>query len=112
MKLKFDSRCKLFYNKDKEFKEKGLGMLHLKAVDDGAKTQMVVRAETNLGNILLNILVGEQMTFKQVKNNVSFVCVPNPPIKGVEGPASMLVKVKSADMAGELVKKLQEIQGK
>ena len=86
-------------------------MLHLKSVD-GGKTQMVVRAETNLGNILLNILVSDKMTFKQMKNNVNFVCVPNPPIKGVEGPTSMLIKVKSVDMSTELVKMLEEVQGK
>jgi hypothetical protein len=38
--------------KDKAFVEKGLGMLHLKKVEgDDTKTQMVVRAETNLGKI-------------------------------------------------------------
>ena len=45
-------RCKLYYMKDKAFVEKGLGMLHLKKVEgDDTKTQMVVRAETNLGKI-------------------------------------------------------------
>ena len=40
--------------KDKAFVEKGLGMLHLKKVEgDDTKTQMVVRAETNLGKIYL-----------------------------------------------------------
>ncbi len=99
----------MFYKKEKEFKDKGLGMLHLKSVD-GGKTQMVVRAETNLGNILLNILISDKMMFKQAKNNVQFVCVPNPEIKGVEsGPTSMLIKVKSAPQAEELVKRLEEL---
>ena len=44
-------RCKLFYKKEKEFVEKGLGMLHLKKVENNTKTQMVVRAETNLGKL-------------------------------------------------------------
>lgn len=43
-------RCKLFYKKDSEFKEKGVGTLHLKQTDDG-KTQMIIRADTNLGKI-------------------------------------------------------------
>merc|ERR1711981_1369675 len=73
----FSVRCKLFYKKGKEFTEKGLGMLHLKKVD-GGKTQLLVRAETNLGNILLNILVNDQMNIDKRKNNIQFGCIPNP----------------------------------
>ena len=83
-----------------------MGMLHLKKLDSG-KTQMVVRAETNLGNILLNVLLNEQMKPAATKNNVQFVCMPNPPIKEVEGPAFMLIKVKEALMAQELVEKMK-----
>merc|ERR1712018_1003739 len=55
-------RCKLFFMKNKEFTEKGLGMLYLKKVADNEnKTQLVLRAETNLGNILLNIMLTKQM---------------------------------------------------
>lgn len=41
-------RCKLFYKKDDEFKEKGVGTLHLKPTAN-QKTQLLVRADTNLG---------------------------------------------------------------
>lgn len=41
-------RCKLFYKKENEFKEKGVGTLHLKLVSEG-KLQLLVRADTNLG---------------------------------------------------------------
>lgn len=44
----FLRRCKLFYKKDNEFKEKGVGTLHLKPAA-GQKTQLLVRADTNLG---------------------------------------------------------------
>jgi len=71
----------LFYKKDKEFVEKGLGMLHLKKVE-GGKTQLLVRAETNLGNILLNIFINDKMNVVKRKNNLQFGCIPNPPIKG------------------------------
>ncbi len=100
-------------------------MLHLKKADD--KTQMLVRAETNLGNILLNILVNDKMNLMKRKNNLQFVCVPNPPIpgkyfwnsklakfsrnfmfSGQEGPVSMLIKVKDALMADQLEEKLKE----
>ncbi|TRY72560.1 hypothetical protein TCAL_13871, partial [Tigriopus californicus] len=106
---KYSIRCKLFYKSGSEFKEKGLGMLHLKDVDDGKKTQMVVRAETNLGNILLNILLTDQLNVTQRANNIQFVCVPNPEIKGLEpGPVSMLAKVKTAELAKELAAKVAE----
>ena len=43
--------------KDKAFVEKGLGMLHLKKVEgDDTKTQLVVRAETNLGKIYIFLI--------------------------------------------------------
>ena len=47
-------RCKLFYKKDGSFVEKGVGMLYLKPCSD-EKFQCLIRADTNLGNILLNI---------------------------------------------------------
>ena len=61
-----------------------MGMLYLKAVD-GGKTQLLVRADTNLENVLLNILLSPQIPTTRVgKNNVMLVCVPNPP----SGPQS------------------------
>ena len=82
----------MFYKKEKEFLEKGLGMLHLKKVEGDTKVQMVVRAETNLGNILLNILVNDKMNVIKRKNNVQFSCVANPPIKGMILNLSKLVQ--------------------
>ena len=55
-------------------------MLYLKSVD-GGKTQLLVRADTNLGNVLLNILLSPGMATTRVgKNNVMLVCIPNPPV--------------------------------
>ena len=55
--------------------EKGVGMLYLKTVE-GGKTQLLIRADTNLGNVLLNILLSPQMPTTRVgKNNVSFTLV-------------------------------------
>ncbi|XP_076860948.1 nuclear pore complex protein Nup50 [Brachyhypopomus gauderio] len=76
----YSKKCKLFYKKESEFKEKGVGTLHLKLVADG-KLQLLVRADTNLGNILLNIMVPSSMPCTRTgKNNVMVVCVPNPPV--------------------------------
>nr|XP_040568551.1 nuclear pore complex protein Nup50-like [Lepeophtheirus salmonis] len=106
---KFSMRCKLYYKKEKDFVDRGLGTLHLKVLED-KKVQLLVRAETNLGNILLNILINEKITFNQRGNNLQFVTIPNPTIKGMpEGPVTMLVKVKTEAMAKELHAKIQEI---
>jgi len=101
-------RCKLFYKKGKGFADKGLGMCHLKKVE--GKAQMIVRAETNLGNILLNVVLNESMNFTRRGNNVQFSCVPNPPIKDLEaGPVVMLAKVKNADLAQILEEEIKKL---
>ncbi|XP_051232162.1 nuclear pore complex protein Nup50 [Dicentrarchus labrax] len=109
----YSKKCKLFYKKDSEFKEKGVGTLHLKQTDDG-KTQMIIRADTNLGNILLNIIVPSSMPCTRVgKNNVMVVCVPNPPVddKNPGSPVPLLIRVKTTEDADELHKTLEEKKG-
>ncbi|XP_069808542.1 nuclear pore complex protein Nup50 [Dendropsophus ebraccatus] len=109
----YSKKCKLFYKKDNEFKEKGVGTLHLKTLGD-QKTQLLVRADTNLGNILLNILVQPSMPCSRTgKNNVMIVCVPNPPVdeKNPTVPATMLIRVKTTEDANELHKLLVEKKG-
>ncbi|XP_044041981.1 LOW QUALITY PROTEIN: nuclear pore complex protein Nup50 [Siniperca chuatsi] len=109
----YSKKCKLFYKKDSEFKEKGVGTLHLKKIEEG-KTQMIIRADTNLGNILLNIIVQASMPCSRVgKNNVMVVCVPNPPVdeKNASSPVPLLIRVKTAEDADELHKTLEEKKG-
>ncbi|KAM6162390.1 nuclear pore complex protein Nup50 [Erethizon dorsatum] len=106
----YSKKCKLFYKKDNEFKEKGVGTLHLKPTAN-QKTQLLVRADTNLGNILLNVLVPPNMPCTRTgKNNVLIVCVPNPPLdeKSAGAPATMLIRVKTSEDADELHKILLE----
>nr|XP_043871895.1 nuclear pore complex protein Nup50 [Solea senegalensis]XP_043871896.1 nuclear pore complex protein Nup50 [Solea senegalensis] len=106
----YSKKCKLFYKKDTEFKDKGVGTLHLKNLDEG-KTQMVIRADTNLGNILLNIVLQSSMPCSRMgKNNVMVVCVPNPAIddKNPGSPVPFLIKVKTGEDADELHKTLEE----
>ncbi|XP_043824124.1 nuclear pore complex protein Nup50 isoform X1 [Dromiciops gliroides] len=106
----YSKKCKLFYKKDNEFKEKGVGTLHLKPAAN-QKTQLLVRADTNLGNILLNVLVPPNMPCSRTgKNNVLIVCVPNPPIseKSATLPVTMLIRVKTTEDADELHKILLE----
>lgn len=106
----YSKKCKMFYKKEAEFKEKGVGTLHLKETAEG-KTQMIIRADTNLGNILLNILLSSSMPCSRVgKNNVMVVCVPNPPLddKSPSSPVPLLIRVKTAEDADELHKILEE----
>ncbi|NWQ64388.1 NUP50 protein, partial [Neopipo cinnamomea] len=106
----YSKKCKLFYKKDSEFKEKGVGTLHLKPAGN-EKTQLLVRADTNLGNILLNVLIPPKMPCTRTgKNNVLIVCVPNPPIdeKNPTAPVTMLIRVKTSEDADELHKILLE----
>uniref|UniRef100_H2Z2N7 RanBD1 domain-containing protein n=1 Tax=Ciona savignyi TaxID=51511 RepID=H2Z2N7_CIOSA len=77
----YTKKCKLFYMKGNSYADKGVGHLHLKPVESSSKTQLIVRADTSLGNLLLNILLNSAMPVgKQGKNNVSISCIPNPPI--------------------------------
>jgi len=109
----YDKKCKLFYKKDDRYVEKGVGMLYLKSVE-GGKTQLLVRADTNLGNVLLNILLNPQIPTTRVgKNNVMLVCVPNPPVDpkaDTSAPCPMLLRVKNGDDADELKAKLDELK--
>ncbi|XP_078129444.1 nuclear pore complex protein Nup50 [Sander vitreus] len=109
----YSKKCKLFYKKESEFKEKGVGTLHLKHTQDG-KIQMIIRADTNLGNILLNIMLQASMPCSRVgKNNVMVVCVPNPPVddKDPGSPVPLLIRVKTTEDADELHKTLEEKKG-
>ncbi|KAK7896759.1 hypothetical protein WMY93_022084 [Mugilogobius chulae] len=109
----YSKKCKMFYKKDSEFKEKGVGTLHLKPSGND-KTQMIIRADTNLGNILLNIILQSSLPCSRVgKNNVMLVCVPNPTIddKNPETPIPILLRVKTEEDANELLKILEEKKG-
>uniref|UniRef100_A0A8C6G6F4 RanBD1 domain-containing protein n=1 Tax=Mus spicilegus TaxID=10103 RepID=A0A8C6G6F4_MUSSI len=91
----YSKKCKLFYKKANEFKEKGVGTLHLKPTAT-QKTQVLVRADTNLGNILLNVLIPPNMPCTQTgKNNVLIICQPTLPV-------TMLIWVKTSEDADEL----------
>ncbi|KAA0701410.1 Nuclear pore complex protein [Triplophysa tibetana] len=96
----YSKKCKLFYKKDGEFKEKGVGTLHLKMVSE-SKLQLLVLRRYELGNILLNIMVSSSMPCSRTgKNNVMVVCVTNPPVdKNPSTPVPMLIRVKTAEDA-------------
>ncbi len=76
------------------------------------KIQVLLRNDTALSKILLNVFVSEATpTSRSGKNNVLLMSVPNPPVFGKEGdntkPVSYLIRVKTAENADELHKHLQ-----
>ncbi|KAL1790367.1 nuclear pore complex protein Nup50, partial [Sigmodon hispidus] len=101
----YSKKCKLLYKKDNEFKEKGVGILHLKATAN-QKTRLLVQ-DTKFGNILLNILIPPNMPCSRTgKNNVLITCVPDPPLdkKNAAIEVAMLIRVKTSKDADELHK--------
>lgn len=97
----YSKRCKVFVKGEKDFADRGVGTLYLKKVDD-TKTQMIVRADTNLGNILLNIMIVDGLPVSRMgKNNVMVVCVPTPDAK--PPPTSVLLRVKTTEEADDLL---------
>ncbi|KAH8371971.1 hypothetical protein KR093_009552 [Drosophila rubida] len=102
----FSKRCKVFVKKDKDFADRGVGTLYLKAVKDSEKTQMLVRADTNLGNILINLILSKGLPCQRMgKNNVMMVCIPTPE----ESKAmSILLRVKTGEEADELLEEIKK----
>ncbi|CAA9997363.1 unnamed protein product [Nesidiocoris tenuis] len=102
----FSSTVKVFVKKDKEdYTERGVGTLYVKPVND--KFQVVVRADTSLGNLLVNIVLTESMPMKRLgKNNVLLVCVPVP---GQDAkPIPTLLRSKTKEAADKLFEELEK----
>lgn len=96
----YSKRCKVFIKSGEDYKDRGIGMLYIKKVED--KIQMVVRADTNLGNVLFNIMIVDGLpTSRMGKNNVMVVCIPTPDAK--PPPVSCLLRVKTAEDADDLL---------
>ena len=92
-------------------------MLYLKPLD--GKTQLLVRMETTVGKVLLNICLSSSMPVSRTgKNNIILATVPNPPVflKPAEGdnskPVTYLIRVKGTIEADDLYKKLSESKEK
>jgi nuclear pore complex protein Nup50 len=91
-----------------DYSDRGVGTLFIKKVED-SKIQMIVRADTNLGNIIFNIVLAEGLPCSRMgKNNVMIVCVPTPDAK--PPPTSVLLRVKTGEEADELLAKINELK--
>ncbi|XP_022253430.1 nuclear pore complex protein Nup50-like isoform X2 [Limulus polyphemus] len=105
----YSKRCKLFYKKGGSYVDKGIGTLYVKMVEE--TSQLLVRADTNLGNILLNVRLSSSLPMERVgNNNVLIVCIPNPPIDPKTSTEStpFLIRVKNGKEADELLEKLNQ----
>ncbi|XP_012224425.1 nuclear pore complex protein Nup50 [Linepithema humile] len=100
----YEQRCKVFVKKDGNFGDRGVGMLYLKPTPNG-KTQLIVRADTALGNLLLNTLLTQSIPIKRMnKNTIMLVCLPMP--DSSPSPVPVLLRVKTSEAADELLETL------
>ncbi|CAG9854214.1 unnamed protein product [Phyllotreta striolata] len=100
-------RCKVFVKKDNQFGDRGVGNLFLKPIKDSEKVQLIVRADTKLGNIVLNLILSESIPTKRLGNkDVMLVCVPTP--STAPPPVPVLLRVKSSEQADELLQTLEK----
>ncbi|XP_058444551.1 nuclear pore complex protein Nup50 [Malaya genurostris] len=105
----YSKRCKLFVKADGKYSDRGIGTLHIKKVD--SKVQVIVRADTNLGNILLNIVLNEAIPLQRMgKNNVMMICLPT--LDSKPPPTSVLLRVKTEEDADELYDTLNKYKPK
>lgn len=100
-------KCKLFIKKDGKFGSGSVGNLFLKNVKDSDKVQLIVRADTNLGNVLCNLILSESIPTQRLGNkDVMLVCLPLPDSK--PPPTTVLLRVKTAEDADNLLETLQK----
>jgi nuclear pore complex protein Nup50 len=101
----YSKRCKVFLKKDASFQERGVGTLYLKPA--GEKMQLIIRADTSLGNVLVNTLLTAGLPLRRMgSNNVMLVCIPTPDVQ--PPPVPLLIRLKTGDDADEVFNKLKE----
>lgn len=102
----YSKRCKVFVKGAADYVDRGVGTLYIKKVEE-SKIQMIVRADTNLGNIIFNIMIVEGLPVSRLgKNNVMVVCIPTPDAK--PPPVSCLLRVKTGEEADELLETIKK----
>ncbi|XP_013185771.1 nuclear pore complex protein Nup50 [Amyelois transitella] len=103
----YEQKCKVFVKKDGNFVDKGVGTLYIKKIEENNKHQLLVRANTSLGNVLINLILASAIpTQRMGKNNVIMVCIPTPDSK--PPPVQILIRVKTTEEADELLEMLNK----
>ncbi|KAL1489533.1 hypothetical protein ABEB36_013488 [Hypothenemus hampei] len=100
-------RCKVFVKKGENFGDRGVGNLYLKPIENSEKVQLIVRADTNLGNLLLNFILSKNVPTKRLgKKDVMLVAIPTPDAQ--PPPTPLLLRVKSPEEADTLLEILEK----
>ena len=97
-------RAKLFYKKSEEFVELGVGTLKVES-SGGQSVRLLLRNDTSIGNVLMNIKVTGSVPMTRNKNNVMIVCQANPPlVKDSDNTSAVtyLLRVKTVELAERL----------
>lgn len=101
-------RTKLFYKKGSEFAELGVGTLKIQTSSTGV-VHLLLRNDTSLGNVLLNVKVTKEIPLSTNKKSVLMVCpAPNPPLSAWKGAVTYLLRVKTDAMAEEILSVIQK----
>lgn len=103
-------RAKLFYKKQDEYTELGVGTLKVQS-SNGQSVCLLLRNDTSIGNILMNVRVTADVPMSLTKNNMIVVCPANPPLgkgAGEEGVVTYLIRVKTAQLAEKLHSTIKE----
>ncbi len=65
----YEQRCKVFIKQASDYSDRGVGKLYLKKIDDSDKIQLIVRADTNLRNILLILILTSGLPASRMGKN-------------------------------------------
>uniref|UniRef100_A0A1A9UKW2 RanBD1 domain-containing protein n=1 Tax=Glossina austeni TaxID=7395 RepID=A0A1A9UKW2_GLOAU len=102
----YSKRCKVFVKKNGNYADKGVGTLYLKQIESTKKTHLLVRADNNLGIVLVNLILSCGLPVKRMgKNNVMLFCLPTPE---TDKPTSLLLRVKTGEEADELLEAIEK----
>ena len=104
----FAVRSKLYYKKENQFVELGVGKLRVEQQEHGVR--LLLRNDTSIGQILLNIQITDSIPITLQKNSIMFVTFPNPPLEitspdkteSTPTPVTYLLKVKDTFFAEQL----------
>ena len=108
----YSGRGKLYYKKGEEFIDLGVGTLKVQSSQENV-ARLLLRNDTSLRTVLLNINVTSQMPINLTKTNVLIRCpAPNPPLSIGDGPVTYLIRVKKPELAQQLVDVINKQTGK
>lgn len=104
----FSKKCKIFIKKDATFTDRGVATLHIKIIEEKKKIQVLARANTPLGTVLLNVLLTPSFPLQKMKkNNILLICLPTPDAQ--PPPTSVLIRLQSEDIVDEVLSEIKKL---